>query len=302
MPNMQERLDAAVDKAEVDTGLLHDVVHGSITTVVSTEGGKVPSVAKVLNDMRVLMEADEAILYLIANGDSTTIVHTKNGDVPSAAKIIHDTKTAMDKDAKIFHDLANGDANTVVHTDNGDIPSAAKAIKDTRDSIQSGTSDLVEQAQTAANTATEQATKSAASALRAIEAETASKQAALEAQTWADGTDEEVAALGGRHSAREWVELAEETTRGSFPTTVSGVATANQTVLPLPEVLGAVDQVLVVSVENLSLMPDTYMLSADGKSIVLTYPLSTNERWCVKYLTDFQSMGAALDAVLYEDM
>ena len=71
MPNMQERLDAAVDKAEVDTGLLHNVVHGSITTEVTTEGGKVPSVAKVLNDMRVLMEADEAILYLIANGDST---------------------------------------------------------------------------------------------------------------------------------------------------------------------------------------------------------------------------------------
>lgn len=32
MPNMQERLNAAVDRAEVDTGLLHEVVHGSITT------------------------------------------------------------------------------------------------------------------------------------------------------------------------------------------------------------------------------------------------------------------------------
>lgn len=302
MPNMQERLDAAVDKAEVDTGLLHNVVHGSITTEVTTEGGKVPSVAKVLNDMRVLMEADEAILYLIANGDSTTIVHTKNGDVPSAAKIIHDTKTAMDADAKIFHDIANGDTTTVVHTENGDVPSVAKAIQDTRNTIQSGTNDLVEQAQTAATTATEQATQSKSAALRAIEAETASKQALKDAQTWVDGTDEEVAALGGRHSAREWVELAEETTKGSFPTTVSGVATANQTILPLPEALGAIDQVLMVSVENLSLMPDTYTLSNDGNSVILQYPLSANERWCVKYLTDFQSMGAALDAVLYEDM
>ena len=342
MPNMQERLDAAVDKAEVDTGLLHTIVHSSITTEVTTEGGKVPSVAKVLNDMRVLMEADEAILYLIANGDSTTIVHTKNGDVPSAAKIIHDTKTAMDADAKIFHDIANGDTTTVVHTDNGDVPSAAKiihdtqtaldadaqifhdiangdadtvvhtengdvpsvakAIQDTRNTIQSGTNDLVEQAQTAATTATEQATQSKSAALRAIEAETASKQALKDAQTGVDGTDEEVEALGGRHSAREWVELAEETTKGSFPTTVSGVATANQTILPLPEALGAIDQVLMVSVENLSLMPDTYTLSNDGNSVILQYPLSVNERWCVKYLTDFQSMGAALDAVLYEDM
>ena len=329
MPNMQERLDTAVNKAEVDTGLLHNVVHGSITTEVNTEGGKVPSVAKVLNDMRVLMEADEAILYLIANGDSTTIVHTKNGDVPSAAKIIHDTKTAMDADAKIFHDIANGDTTTVVHTDNGDVPSAAKiihdtqtaldadaqifhdiangdadtvvhtengdvpsvakAIQDTRNTIQSGTSDLVEQAQIAATTATEQATQSAASALRAIQAENSSKQFAQEAQAWVNGTDEEVAALGGTHSAREWVELAEEKTRGCFPTTVSGVATANQTTLNLPETLVSSDQILMVSVENLTLMPDTYSLAGNGQAVTLQYPLSANERWCVKYLNDFQS-------------
>ena len=48
MPNMQERLDTAVNKAEVDTGLLHNVVHGSITTEVTTEGGKVPLSAKFI--------------------------------------------------------------------------------------------------------------------------------------------------------------------------------------------------------------------------------------------------------------
>lgn len=95
MPNMQERLDAAVNKAEADTELLHNVVHCSIKTEIDTEGGKVPSVAKVLNDMRILMEADEAILYLIANGDQTTVVHTKNGDVPSAAKTIKDIKDSI---------------------------------------------------------------------------------------------------------------------------------------------------------------------------------------------------------------
>lgn len=302
MPNMQERLNAAVDKAEVDTGLLHEVVHGSKTSTITTEGGDVPSVAKVLEDMRVLMEADEAILYLIANGDSTTVVHTKNGDVPSAAKIIHDIKTTMDADAQIFHDIAHGDANTIIHTENGDVPSIAKTIQDTRSTIQSGTSDLVDQAQAAATTATEKATQSAASALRAIQAENASIQASQNAQIWVNGTDEEVAALGGRHSAREWVELAEETTRGSFPTTVSGIAIAEQTILTLPETLGSIDQVLSVNVENLLLMPDTYRLSNDGHSVILQYPLSADERWSVKYLTDFQSMGAALDTVLYEDM
>ena len=262
MPNMQERLDAAVNKAEVDTGLLHNIVHGSIKTEIDTEGGKVPSVAKVLNDMRVLMEADEAILYLIANGDQTTVVHTKNGDVPSAAK----------------------------------------TIKDIKDSIISGTNNLVEQAQTAATTATEQANKSANAALRALEAENNGKQSAKEAKIWAEGSDEEIAVLGGEHSAREWVELAERATRGSFPTTVFGVASANQTILSLPETLNETEQILSVNVENSSLMPDTYTLSNDGKSVALKYPLTENERWSVKYLTDFQSMNVALDNVLYEDM
>ena len=125
MPNMQERLDAAVDKAEVDTGLLHEVVHGSITTEVDTEGGKVPSLAKVLHGISSSIRDSEDILYQIANGDNTTVVHTLNGDVPSAAK----------------------------------------AIQDIKDSVQGGTSSLLEQAQNAANTATEQANASAISDL-----------------------------------------------------------------------------------------------------------------------------------------
>jgi hypothetical protein len=80
------------------------------------------------------------------------------------------------------------------------------------------------------------------------------------------------------------------------------VATENQTDLVLPETLVSLDQVLLVSVENLSLMPDTYSLANGGQVVKLRYPLSANERWCVKYLNDFQSMGSDLDAVLYEDM
>ena len=302
MPNMQERLDAAVDKAEVDTGLLHKVVHGSKTTTVTTEGGKVPSVAKVLEDMRVLMEADQKILNSIANGSNTTVVQTSNGKVPSAAKIIYDAQTLMNNEVAILHDIANGDANTTVHTESGNVPSAAKAIQDITNTIESGTNGLVTQAKTAAQTATTQATKSTTAANRAAVSEAAAQQYAVEAKAWANGTDEEVTALGGKHSAREWVELAEEKTKGCFPTTVTGVATANQTNLTLPENLVSIDQVLLVSVENLALMPDTYSLANNGKTIKLKYPLSANERWCVKYLNDFQSMGSDLDAVLYEYM
>ena len=262
MPNMQERLDAAVDKAEVDTGLLHNVIHGSITTEVDTEGGKVPSLAKVLHGISSSIKDSEDILYQIANGDNTTIVHTSSGDVPSAAK----------------------------------------AIQDIKDSVQGGTNSLLEQAQNAASIATAQANSSATSALQSIQAETNCRQAVQEAQAWADGSDAEVEAMGGRHSARTWAELAESNVKGSFPTVVSDVATAGQTILPLPEALGVIDQVLMVNVENLSLMPDTYSLSNDGRSVILQYPLSVGERWSIKYLTDIQSMGSNLEAVLYEDM
>lgn len=302
MANMQERLDAAVNKAEVDTGLLHTVVHGSKTTTVTTEGGKVPSVAKVLEDMRVRMEADQQILHSIANGTTTTVVQTENGTVPSAAKVINDARVSLNNEILIMHDIANGDANTVVHTENGNVPSAAKAIQDITNTIESGTNGLVTQAQNAAQTATTQATKSTTAANRAAVSEAAAQQYAVEAKAWANGTDAEVTALGGKHSAREWVELAEEKTKGCFPTTVTGVATENQTDLHLPEALVSIDQVLLVSVENLALMPDTYSLANGGQVVKLQYPLSENERWCVKYLNDFQSMGSDLDAVLYEDM
>ncbi len=92
MPNMQERLNAAVDRAEVDTGLLHEIVHGSITTEVDTEGGKVPSVAKVLNDIKVDMEVDVQILHDITHGDTSTVIMTENGEVPSAAKTMQDIR------------------------------------------------------------------------------------------------------------------------------------------------------------------------------------------------------------------
>ena len=52
MANMQERLNSAVDQAETDTGLLHDMVHGDDAKLVPTENGDVPSIAKVIKDIR----------------------------------------------------------------------------------------------------------------------------------------------------------------------------------------------------------------------------------------------------------
>lgn len=52
MPNMQERLESAISQAETDSSTLHAIVHSGNTAEIQTEGGNVPSVAKVLKDVR----------------------------------------------------------------------------------------------------------------------------------------------------------------------------------------------------------------------------------------------------------
>ena len=72
---MEERLEAAVSQVEVDGKKWHNIIHGDENTVVPTENGDVPTVAKQLKDIRdnitggvsdVVAEAerarDEAIL------------------------------------------------------------------------------------------------------------------------------------------------------------------------------------------------------------------------------------------------
>ena len=51
MPNMQERLETAIERTETDSSLFHDVVHGPDTATVTTENGQVPTVAKALKDV-----------------------------------------------------------------------------------------------------------------------------------------------------------------------------------------------------------------------------------------------------------
>lgn len=50
MANMEERLEAAVSQVEVDGKKWHNIIHGDENTVVTTENGDVPTVAKQLKD------------------------------------------------------------------------------------------------------------------------------------------------------------------------------------------------------------------------------------------------------------
>ena len=50
-------LRAAVSRADTDSRLLHDIVHGDATETVTTEGGTVKTVAKAIDDVEVSVAA-----------------------------------------------------------------------------------------------------------------------------------------------------------------------------------------------------------------------------------------------------
>lgn len=67
MTNMQERLNAAVDTTEADSTLFHTIVHGDDQTVVQTENGGVPSVAKAINDLCSSISSESNNIVKIAS-------------------------------------------------------------------------------------------------------------------------------------------------------------------------------------------------------------------------------------------
>lgn len=214
-------------------------------------------------------------------------------------------------DSGLFHTILHGTETQTVLTENGDIPTVSKTIKDIRDSIHGQTSDLVGVAQSAAETATQKAEICTQKAQEASHAASTAQQEfintqneAQKAKIWAEGSDAEVETQGGEHSCKEWVMLARKATIGSFPQTTYGIATNQQTVLNLniEQKLGNINQILAVIVENTILLPETYALSEDGKSIILKNPLENQERWCVRFLHDIQSIVSILDSVIYEEM
>ena len=50
-------LRAAVSRADADSRLLHDIVHGDADSTVTTEGGTVKTVAKAIDDVEASVAA-----------------------------------------------------------------------------------------------------------------------------------------------------------------------------------------------------------------------------------------------------
>ncbi len=55
--NLETELRAAVSRADADSRLLHEIVHGDATATVDTEGGPVKTAAKAIGDVEASVAA-----------------------------------------------------------------------------------------------------------------------------------------------------------------------------------------------------------------------------------------------------
>lgn len=322
MPNMQERLEIAIERTETDSSLFHNMVHGTDTQTVPTEGGEVPTMAKALKDVRDELYGQASSLVNMAQAaadDAANSVLLAKAEVQNAKTEVQNAKQEVrNAQAEVVNaqtEVQNAAAEVVKAK--AEVTKAEQEVQKAKDEVENAKQEVrnaqaeVVNAQTEVQNASAEVVKAKAEVTNAkAEVQNAkaevnnAKAEVAKAKIWAEGTDAEVEAQGGIHSCQKWVELAQQATIGNFPVTVTGIATANQTVLPLnlEQAITSTDQILTVNIENTALLPENYGIASNGQSVVLVNPLSAGERWCVKCLFDLQSMAGMIDCVVYEEM
>lgn len=322
MPNMQERLEIAIERTETDSSLFHNMVHGTDTQTVPTEGGEVPTMAKALKDVRDELYGQASSLVNLAQAaadDAANSVLLAKAEVQNAKTEVQNAKQEVrNAQAEVVNaqtEVQNAAAEVVkakaeVSKAEQEVQKAKDEVENAKQEVRNAQAEVVN-AQTEVQNAAAEVVKAKAEVTNAkAEVQNAkaevnnAKAEVAKAKIWAEGTDAEVEAQGGIHSCQKWVELAQQATIGNFPVTVTGIATANQTVLPLnlEQAITSTDQILTVNIENTALLPENYGIASNGQSVVLVNPLSAGERWCVKCLFDLQSMAGMIDCVVYEEM
>ena len=322
MPNMQERLEIAIERTETDSSLFHNMVHGTDTQTVPTEGGEVPTMAKALKDVRDELYGQASSLVNMAQAaadDAANSVLLAKAEVQNAKTEVQNAKQEVrNAQAEVVNaqtEVQNAAAEVVKAK--AEVTKAEQEVQKAKDEVENAKQEVrnaqaeVVNAQTEVQNASAEVVKAKAEVTNAkAEVQNAkaevnnAKAEVAKAKIWAEGTDAEVEAQGGIHSCQKWVELAQQATIGNFPVTVTGIATAYQTVLPLnlEQAITSTDQILTVNIENTALLPENYGIASNGQSVVLVNPLSAGERWCVKCLFDLQSMAGMIDCVVYEEM
>ena len=122
---MEERLQAVVSQAETDGSLWHTIIHGTNSTTVSTENGKVPSVAKQLKDVR-----DELINGAADYLGSCLQAKTETTAVRDNALVIKSQIEELKTDTQEFRDTAESYKNMAQTTFNSVSSAVSQGISD----------------------------------------------------------------------------------------------------------------------------------------------------------------------------
>ena len=123
--NMEERLQAVVSQAETDGSLWHTIIHGNNATSVSTENGKVPSVAKQLKDVR-----DELINGAADYLGSCLKAKNETTAVRDNALVIKSQIEELKADTQEFRNTAESYKNQAQTTFNSISSAVSKGITD----------------------------------------------------------------------------------------------------------------------------------------------------------------------------
>lgn len=116
---LQTDLQEAVTRAQTDSLLLHDIVHGDDQTVVLTEGGNVKSAAKVIKDIEDTIQTNLTDLGVTATQLNSTLAQseTHRDEAQGAAQSAVDAANALNLPTDIIGDA--GKLLAVKQTEDG---------------------------------------------------------------------------------------------------------------------------------------------------------------------------------------
>lgn len=224
MPTLQEQLQAAVVQTTTDSGLLHTIVHGDTNTTVTTEGGPVKSIAKVIGENQtelansialVTTKRDEAVAAAAAAGDAEANATTSAVNALIYRNEAVDSATAAatsEGNGETFKNAAEIAAAEALESKNDALTQAGIATTKAGEALASAGTATAQ-----AGIATTQATNAANSATVAEGHANAAGSSATLSQNWAEQTTGTVDGSG--YSAKYWAQQAGVgVTIGNFPT------------------------------------------------------------------------------------
>lgn len=126
--NMEEKLRSVVLKATIDSDLWHAIVHGNDTTVVETDNGDVPTVAKQLKDIRdsitggvsdVVADAEAARdASILAKEETQSLQQGFENLKSETQELRNETETFKNISQTTFNNIAQATSSAVLSVQN----------------------------------------------------------------------------------------------------------------------------------------------------------------------------------------